>query len=256
MGALVKSTLARDAVAFNGGGGVSDSPVRWCGTEGGLPSGWPTVWSTTACDPAWCPAGSGSGSPPNTSGAVWYPSGVDITLQQGDRWFYMPGVPIRPLAELVDMYHHSVGANGHLEIDFAIDRTGNVDPVHAAGYAAFGAWIRACYGAPLAQGALPAGATQFTLALPGGATFDRVALEEDQTAGQNIISYTVEAQVGGAWQSFSGGVTVGVKRIDVGPAAVAGATAVRFTATAGYAAPTGLKLSVFAPTGCAIPGAE
>ena len=86
VGALVKSTLAKDAVAFNGGGGVSDHPVRWCGTEGGSPSGWPTVWSTSACNPSWCPDGSGSGDAPNVSGAVWQPSGVDVTLQQGDRW--------------------------------------------------------------------------------------------------------------------------------------------------------------------------
>ena len=30
------------------------------------------------------------------------------------------------------------------EIDFAIARTGEVDPVHATAYAAFGAWIRSC----------------------------------------------------------------------------------------------------------------
>ena len=86
VGALVRATLAKDAVAFNGGG-VSDSPVRWCGTEGGNPvSKGGAVWSTTACPDTWCGPGSGSGSPPNTTGAIWYPSGVDVTLQQGDRW--------------------------------------------------------------------------------------------------------------------------------------------------------------------------
>ena len=86
VGALVRATLAKDAVAFNGGG-VSDSPVRWCGTEGGNPvrTGG-AVWSTTACPDTWCGPGSGSGSPPNTTNAIWYPSGVDVTLQQGDRW--------------------------------------------------------------------------------------------------------------------------------------------------------------------------
>eukprot|EP01049_Picozoa_sp_SAG25_P005325 SAG25_NODE_361_length_9156_cov_9.406647_7_plen_136_part_00 len=71
VGALVKQTNAAKAVAFNGGG-VSDSPVRWCGTEGGNPKAGPgrAVWSTAAC--GWCPAGSGSGAPPNTSNAIWY----------------------------------------------------------------------------------------------------------------------------------------------------------------------------------------
>ena len=149
------------------------------------------------------------------------------------------------------MYHHSVGANGHLEIDFAIDRTGNVDPVHAAGYAAFGAWIRACYGTPVATGALAPGATSFSLALPAGAVVDRIQLEEDQSAGQTIISYVVEALVAGAYVPFSAGVTIGAKRIDVA-AAASGATALRVSITAAYGTPTGLTASAFAPAGCAI----
>ena len=54
IGALVKtSTGSRNAVAFNGGGSskataASDSPVRWCGTEGGFPKAGQgrAVWST------------------------------------------------------------------------------------------------------------------------------------------------------------------------------------------------------------------
>lgn len=84
--ALLPQTLARYAVAFNGGGGTSANAVRWCGTEGGYPDKGPggAVWSTASC--GWCPSGSGSGSPPNASDAAWYPSGVDSTLQQGDHW--------------------------------------------------------------------------------------------------------------------------------------------------------------------------
>ena len=66
-----------NAVAF-GGAGISNNPVRWCGTEGGDPPGWPTIWATD------CGAGWGSGCPTNSTGAVWNPSGVDFTLQQGD----------------------------------------------------------------------------------------------------------------------------------------------------------------------------
>jgi hypothetical protein len=81
--ALINVTYAKDAVAFNGGG-VSANPVRWCGRESGMPQGYPTVWSTSCCD--WCPDGSGSGCPPNSTGAMYQPSGVDVTLQMGDHW--------------------------------------------------------------------------------------------------------------------------------------------------------------------------
>ena len=165
----------------------------------------------------------------------------------------MPGVALHPLSDLVQFYHSSVGMNGHLEIDFAISRTGEVDPLHAAAYAGFGSWIRSCYGdaSRLASGALPSGATSFVLPLGASpVTVDRVRMMEDQTAGQLIFSYTVEAQVGGAWQAFSAGVSIGATRIDIGTAV--SATALRFTVTAGWGVPTGLYLSAFGPAPCAL----
>ena len=246
------SPNAANAVAFNGGGGVSANAVRWCGTEGGSPPGWPTIWSTASC--GWCPDGSGSGAPPNASGAAWYPSGVDVTLQQGDHWFYTPGDALHPLKDLATFFHRSVGANGHLEIDFAIDRTGNVAPDHAAAYAAFGAWIGACYKkAPLASATLAAGVDSAVLALPAGAAVDRVVMQEDQAGGQNVWSYTVEAQAsaGGPWAPFSAGTTIGSKRIDVAPAPV-GAAALRFTITAAFApGHAGVRVDALSGDGCA-----
>eukprot|EP01045_Picozoa_sp_COSAG04_P004477 COSAG04_NODE_195_length_20819_cov_5.821718_2_plen_157_part_00 len=148
------------------------------------------------------------------------------------------------------MYHASVGTNGHLEIDFGIDRTGGVDPKHAACYAGFGGWIRSCYGTPVAQGALKQGATSIEVPFTKPTSVDRIRLEEDQTAGQKIISYTVEAKVGGAWQAFSAGVTVGAKRIDVAEKPVT-ASGMRVTVTEGFGKPTGLTLFAFAPGPCA-----
>ena len=75
-------------------------------------------------------------------------------------------------------------------------------------------------------------------------------MEEDQTSGQLIVAYTVEAKVGGAWVPFSAGFTVGSKRIDIAPKAVT-ATAMRMSVTQGFGKPTGLKLFAFAPAGCA-----
>ena len=237
--------------------GVSDSPVRWCGTEGGNPQGWPTIWSTAVCPDAWCGPGSGGGDPPNSTGAVYMPSGVDVTLQTGDHWFFMPNQPLESLSTLIGYYHRSVGANAHLELDFAIDRTGRVAPSHAAAYAAFGAWIQRCYGTPVARATMPAGATSVTLTLgPTPVSVDRVMMEENQVAGQLIVTYEVEAlSSGGQWQRFTSGTSVGSKRIDVAGAAVA-TTSLRFSVTSGYAVPTaGFNFSAFAPGPCAAAGA-
>jgi alpha-L-fucosidase len=205
-----------------GGYGISPNPARWCGTEGGTPPGLPEIWST-AC-------GGYDNCAPNATGAGYAPSGVDFTLQMGDHWFFTPGDDIHSLADLVDVYHNSVGHNGKLELDFAISRTGQLAPAHTARYAEFGAWIGACYGAPLASVAPPTGA--FTAQLTLGAApvaVDRIALREDLNYGQSIYGYAVEYDAGdGAWRPFSAGLSVGNKRIDVLPAPV-NATRLRLT---------------------------
>lgn len=40
-----------------------------------------------------------------------------------------------------------------LEMDFAINRDGVVDPVHEQRYSEFGDWIRGCYGTPVSTAA-------------------------------------------------------------------------------------------------------
>ena len=278
---LLQSTQP-NACAF-GGWGITNNSVRWCGSEGGSPPGLPTIWSTDN-------GGGGAGVPPNTPGAAWSPSGVDFTLQQGDHWcawgffffapptppyalpppfpppqhthtpslpVYTPGLGLRSLSELILAYHNSVGANGKLELDFAIDRTGNLAPAHVAAYARFGAWIKACYGAPLATATPPPGAMSVVLPLPGGAAaVDRVVMREDQRRGQAVNGFTVEYSAlgaGGPWLPFGAGVTIGTKRILIAPAPVT-AAALRLTLLpAAFSPPVLRDFAAFAPGPCALP---
>ena len=69
-----------------------------------------------------------------------------LVLEKVHGWFYTPGKSVRTLADMQTVYHSTVGRNCVIELDFAIDREGLVDPVHAARYAEFGAWIHNCYG--------------------------------------------------------------------------------------------------------------
>jgi alpha-L-fucosidase len=233
------------AVAF-GGYGISQNPARWCGTEGGNPAGLPEIWST-ACDGY-------ANCAPNVTGAAYAPSAVDFTLQQGDHWFYTPGDDIHSLSDLIDVYHNSVGHNGKLELDFAISRTGQLAPTHAARYAEFGAWIRACYGSPIASVSPPVGATSVEMQLSATpVTVDRVAMREDLTFGQIVYGYTVEYDAGdGAWQTFSTGLSVGNKRIDV-LAAPVNATRLRLTLSNPLGPSHLLSFSAFSPSSCLLP---
>ena len=157
------------------------------------------------------------------------------------------------VSDLANFYHKSVGANAHLEIDFAIDRTGNVAPDHAARYHEFGDWIAACYSKrPLATAVLAAGVDSVELALPPGAMPDRLVLAEDQSAGQFVISYLAEVRsIADGWRLFSSGTTIGSKRIDV--LMPAPATALRLNITAVFApGHRGVSVMVLDGTGCSV----
>ena len=130
--------LQPSAAGF-GGFGISSSPIAWVGTESGHPGG-NGIWSTG------CEFGRGD---PDSS--LFCPKGVDTTLQTDDKWFHTNEYPIRTLEDLVDVYHQSVGSNGVLEFDFAIDRRGLVDQEHAKMYKKFGRWIQMCYDKPVSK---------------------------------------------------------------------------------------------------------
>ena len=124
-------------------------------------------------------------------------------------------------------------------LDLTPDRTGLIPSLYAQRYKALGDFIRSCYGTSL----LPA--EHFTsdnslvhLLMFDGTpvTVDRSVMQEDQTNGQVIRSYTIDVQLVNAtareiWLTVAEGTSVGNKKIDlwsVGPQLV---NAVRLTIT-------------------------
>jgi len=205
--------------------------VRWIGTETGLPIG--PIWST-GCD-------DGTGDPNSTD---WCPAGCDTTLQVDDRWFWMPNTAIRPLNELINVYHATVGQNGVLELDFAIDRTGNVASDHAQRYRDLGNWIRSCYNYPLDSKS--GNTTQLMLSIPDNITIDRIMIQENLTYGQRIRQYIVEVSYDSTnWSLFSSGTSVGNKKIDIGKAM--NTQYLRLTVTGYTDIPSISKFAVFMP---------
>eukprot|EP00759_Apiculatamorpha_spiralis_P008892 PhF_6_TR1571/c0_g1_i1/m.2861/K01206/FUCA; alpha-L-fucosidase len=199
------ATYQTNAVAF-GGQGVSNNPLRWVGTEMGTPP-YP-VWST---------ASGGDNGQGSANGTAFIPATCDTTLQQYDHWFWTPGCPVRTMRELIQVYHDSVGSNCVMELDFAIDRTGNIDPVHNQRYLEFASWISSCYGKPVVsnQNGQP-------LLIPAGTSVDRVRIREDQTHGEAIRTYSIFCES----KLLGNGTAIGARRIQLlssnctGPASV------------------------------------
>ena len=94
------------------------------------------------------------------------------------------------------MYHHSVGNNGVLELDFAIDRDGLVHPAHAEQYKQLGSWIRACYGSPLANAT--ANSTTATISFSTPVTIDRFMLQEAFEDGERVRSWSISVTLSSA----------------------------------------------------------
>ena len=189
-----------DMVVF-GGQGLTPNFVRWVGTESAL-----------IRKPIWSLGTSDTGDPNST---LFCPACCDTTLQEFDRWFYVPEDAGKPMAQLIDMFHDTVGNNGVLEMDFAVDRTGNIAPHQARRYRAFGDWIRACYGAGSALNAT----TQRVISVKGGGValevgsgglvFDRVLVQEDLSQGQRVRAFRITVDGDAVYESTS----VGHKRI-------------------------------------------
>ncbi len=234
--------LQPQAVAFNGWPTFNSTAARWIGTEAGQAPD-PT-WSSGSCgrgNQVCADCKGGNGGDPNDPD--WCPAEVDSTLQLFDTWFYVKGCPLHPLKDLVDSYHFSLGRNSNWLLDIAPPPNSTVAPSHAQSYMEFGAWLRDCYGGtPVAHGRMAPSQTSLTVALSGGASFNRVRLVEDISQGQLVHAYSVSSTgaVGGG-MAVSAGTSIGAGKIDVLAAPV---TAVNVTLTVD-APPLGLTMELF-----------
>lgn len=245
--------LQPSAVVWRGQG-ITKSTVAWVGTESGFPVAPDEIWST-GCDIV-----GENGATGHPDSPVWCPKGCDTTLQENDEWFYIPEVPIRSLSTMMEIYHQTVGRNGVLELDVAVDGTGRVHYDHAQRYKQMGDYIETCYGSPLQNWTNVTGYV-IDLELEQPVLTDRIMLREDQwRGGQRVRDYKIYIKKSQAdeWSLFSQGKSIGNKRIDmfnhtasssqktVMPAPVQ-VHSVRFHAVEARDTPMLRDISIFAP---------
>ena len=130
---------------------------------------------------------------------------------------------LRSLAEMIQVYHQTVGRNCLFMLDMAPDRRGLIPVDHASRYKELGDFIRSCYGTH----ALPTRTLTFDdstvyvqLFDSSPVTVDRSVIQEDQTQGQVIRAYSVDVQLVNSsnttqWITVAQGTSVGNKKIDV-----------------------------------------
>ena len=229
--------LLPDTAAF-GGFGVSDNPVKWVGTESGLPVG-----------PIWSLGPNKQGDP---NGSTFVPTGCDTVLMTPHTWFAIKGMGVRSLQDMINSYHRTVGNNCVMELGFAPLRSGLIPPDQVFRAKEFGNWIRNCYGRPAGEADM-AGSDEnstFTIYFKTPANIDRVSIQEDIAYGQRIREYAVHAKTiaSDTWVIFSKGQAIGHKRIDLlSNSTMHRVTVLRLTLLAAVGVPHMLAFQAFHP---------
>ena len=123
---------------------------------------------------------------------------------------------------MIQVYHQTVGRNCLLMLDLTPDRTGLIPTAYAARYKELGDFIRSCYGtsAQPSQRMIVDDSTVHVLEFNAPVTVDRSVIQEDQTQGQAIRAYTVDAQLASGtnatqWITVAQGTSIGNKKIDI-----------------------------------------
>lgn len=167
----------------------------------------------------------------DTESPYFCPSVCDTTVQVDTQWFYNEDKALRPLSELIDVYHTSVGRNCILELNLTPNGDGLVPDDHVQIYEQLGEFINSCYGELVGKDQAVHDASDedgtYSITFDSPQSIDRIVLMEDQTDGQVIRSYEVEGKVTGgdggnstappadSWTLLSKGTSIGHKKIDL-----------------------------------------
>ena len=142
---------------------------------------------------------------------------------------------LRSLSEMIEVYHQTVGRNCMLMLDLAPDRRGLIPTDHAVLYKELGDFIRSCYGtsAQPSRRMTVDDSTVHVLKFDAPLTVDRSVIQEDQTQGQVIRAYVVDAQLanGTDWVTVAQGTSIGNKKIDIWQAGALLVSSVRVNVT-------------------------
>jgi len=224
----ILKTLQPHAVVFQG----PTSSIRWVGNESGV-----------AGDPCWATvmhrSDAGGGDP---AGGIWMPGECDVPVRNHD-WFWQPRAEYKlySVAQLMDMYYHSVGRNCCLLLNANIDRDGLVPAADLRRYREFAAEIGRRFGKSVAETSGAGETVTLTLAQP--ARIDHVILMEDIRQGERVREFVVEGRSQGDWKELCKGQSIGHKRIDrFSPLEV---SEVRLRVTRSAASPVIRRLAVF-----------
>ena len=228
--------LQGDCLIFS----TEGTSIRWIGNERGY-AGDP-LWQKVNPDKMGTEAELDYLQHGDSSGTIFSIGEADVSIRPG--WFYHEEQDPKSLEELVEIYFHSVGRGTPLLLNIPPNQDGLFDDKDIKRLYEFAAYRDALYKEDLALGVKVSGPAlsadfachhltdgletsswasdvglpiQLELDLGAPKTFDVLELGEDLKLGQRIAGFCVQVEVGGVWQEFGTGFTVGHKRLLRGP---------------------------------------
>lgn len=227
---------------------------RWVGNERGYAAEdcWATYTPRGISDPD--KPGNGDscnhidGPSGTRNGKYWLPPECDFPLGRGWYWSKRSKGTIKKPAKLMDIYFHSVGKGGGMNIGVAPNTDGVLPEEDCESLARFGVALREMYSKNFAEGAIvtasalrkedknggkcyiPANVVdgdrysywapedsvkvaELVLHFPQPVAFDVVRLRENIKLGQRVDAFAIDVWQNHAWKSYSKGKSIGANRL-------------------------------------------
>lgn len=210
--------LQKDAAIFSDAG----PDLRWAGNEKGLAHADAfscyTPHSPLGEDHAPVPGGTigKEGEKGNGNGAYFMPVECDVPLRLG--WFHHESHKgtRKSLRKLVEMYFHSVGVGGFLNLGLAPSGEGIMDEEDAAMLREFKKFRDSLFASPRGSFSFdPAGEKSKVINLGKETSFNFFEMAEGPAEeGEKILSYTLSGRKkGGEWETIVEGEAIGRRRM-------------------------------------------
>lgn len=213
--------------------------VRWVGNEGGMSreNEWsvqPVFDRRIAENATWKDLGEEKYYD-DAVGAIWYPLEVNTVVL--NQWFWNEGTSHpRSLADLVEVYYHSIGNNGVLLLNVSPNTEGVLGEDQVKRLQELRQYVDETFASNFAQGAQIPGAqalvdgdpmtfwspegdwdldsrAELTITLDGEQTFDQVLVQEFIREGQRVAGWALDVWTGDEWKEVACHKTIGYKTI-------------------------------------------
>lgn len=190
--------------------------IRWIGNEDGFAAypQWSRANETTSSDGVVKIDGL-HGDP---EGRYWCPGESDFPIRRNSAWnggwLWKAGEDkyLFSVKELMEKYYKSVGRNTNMLVGMVVDTSGLIPKPDSLVFDSLGRRLKHVFSAPLA---IRSNMTKSIIELSNksGKAVSQLMIMEDLDYGENILSYSLQVQVGDSWKEVATGESVGHKRL-------------------------------------------